>query len=242
MAEAEASEARAMMRKRRGAGNDNWGFSSRGMTGYGEGGDSSWYHQQIKGTATNMNFVRQDRVGTWPWNKPKTIERAGPIKIIDSRSGSMYHNLSQRKNGLSSLNRESHFHRNTCYKRHGPVKQPSNEIRPTRHRRHSKVLYSRFDDATIGVPFESQIRAVQQLSKTAKCEGTKEMPNPMAKAVRIDWTYESDANTVLPRRRTKSMNATVFWDDHGFGYGPGGRWARVRRNRTLSEGSHDHWK
>ena len=35
----------ALRIKREGAGNDNWGYSSQGMAGFGQTGNSSWFEQ-----------------------------------------------------------------------------------------------------------------------------------------------------------------------------------------------------
>ena len=47
----------ALQIKREGAGNDNWGYSSQHMTGFGNGGSSSWldqYDNQVGGIGTYL--------------------------------------------------------------------------------------------------------------------------------------------------------------------------------------------
>jgi len=74
-----------MKHRRAGAGNDNWGFSLRGMVGFGQGGNSSWMYQDAgRGGSMDMDAVREDRIGAWPW---VGIGLAGRDKVNGKNAG-----------------------------------------------------------------------------------------------------------------------------------------------------------
>lgn len=73
------------------AGNDNWGFSSRGMVGSGEGDSSTWVDQRKCRNQVPPNHVRSGHMGVWPWTGPKfdsTSVVPGRQLVLGSGSGS----------------------------------------------------------------------------------------------------------------------------------------------------------
>lgn len=64
----------AMIERRRGAANDNWGFSSRGMKNN-PGGNASNVRVPQTSTRTTMDYINAAKIGQFPWNGGDTFGR-----------------------------------------------------------------------------------------------------------------------------------------------------------------------